>query len=405
MRCKTVLLVAAMALNVPLVVLGQSVESAESQPGTYSLLYSFQRSSSDGCNPQSGLVLDRAGNLYGTTSEGGEFGEGTVFELSPSGAETLLHSFAGSPSDGGFPGNASLTLDPAGNIYGTTNYGGDQDLSPGTVFEVTPSGTESILWNFTGGTDGGNPLGGLARDNAGNLYGTASTGGENVYDQGVVFRLTSSGTQTVLYNFGSSPNDGDFPTGNLALASRALYGTTTYGGATGIGTVFKLTLTEIESVLHSFNGYPTDGAFPSGGGLSLDRSGNLYGATYYGGTSGQGMVFKLTSAGAESVLLNFNGGSGGGYPTGVLAIDGAGNLYGTTFRGGLGGSNCYSNGCGVLFKLSPSGRETVLHDFSGSSTSDGASPNGVVRDSSGNLYGTLGGGGAYGCGAVFKYTP
>jgi uncharacterized repeat protein (TIGR03803 family) len=374
----------------------------QAQAGTYSLLYSF-RCSPDGHLPQTGLVRDPLGNLYGTTNAGGQYGDGTVFEIAPGGAERVLHSFAGSPADGAGSILQSLVLDAAGDLYGTTTAGGE--FGGGTVFKVTATGTESVLYNFCSQpdcTDGQFPQGGVALDSAGNIYGTTFWGG--TYNSGVVFKLTSDGTYTVLHSFENSPTDGGFPTGNLTRDSSGnLYGTTDSGGAFSDGTVFKVTASGAESLLHTFEGYPADGTDPYGGGLLLDAAGNLYGVTTQGGAYGFGVLFRLTPARTERVLFNFT--AAGAAPIDGLARDAAGNLYGTTQAGGTGGY-CGIYGCGVLFEFTAGGRGIVLHDFTLDSSSPGAGPlGGVVRDPSGNLYGTLDEGGVYGCGAVFKYAP
>jgi uncharacterized repeat protein (TIGR03803 family) len=382
------------------VVLHAQQSTDKSLAGTYSLLYSFQ-CSPDGENPQDGLVRDSSGNLYGTTTDGGQYGYGTVFKVTPDGTESVLHSFAGPSSDGANPFLGSLTLDAAGNLYGTTTSGGE--FNYGTVYKVTATGTESVLYNFCpqfGCTDGASPEGGLVVDSTGNLYGTAGSSG--AYGKGVLFKLTPGGTETVLHNFGSSSSDGAYPTSNLTQDSSGnLYGTTYVGGASSAGTVFEITANGTESLLYSFEGPPADGASPFGGGLLRDTLGNLYGVTVGGGANGEGTVFKLTPGDTESVLFNFAGGVGGENPAGDgLARDAAGNLYGTAGGGRL-GLGC-AQGCGVLFALTTSGKEIVLHNFT---VSEGASPlGGVVRDPSGNLYGTLSSG-ANGCGAVFKFTP
>ena len=373
-------------------------QSADQPPaGTYSLLYSFQ-CTPDGANPDAGLVRDSAGNLYGTTIYGGRQRQGTVFKVTPDGTESVLHSFVGPPSDGHYPELGSLTLDAAGNIYGTT-YSGGEFYSDGTVFKVTPTGTESILYNFceqSGCTDGRDPIGGVVRDSAGNLYGTTQFGGAS--DTGALFKLTPGGAESVIHGFPSYSTDGVYPTSNLTRDSSGnLYGTTEAGGIGNSGTVFEVTASGTESLLYSFKGYPTDGEDPNGGGLLRDTAGNLYGVTEFGGPSGAGVLFKLTPGGRETVLVNFNDASAGRYPFDGL-VNAAGNLYGTALQGGSGG--------GVLFELTPGGQEIVLHDFIEHSVSDGSfPPGGVIRDPSGNLYGTLYLGGAYGCGAVFKYTP
>lgn len=375
--------------------------AAEPHTGTYSLFYSFQ-CGPDGQYPESGLIRDSSGNLFGTTYSGGQYGFGTVFTLTSEGTERVLHSFGGQP-DGQDPQLGSLTLDVAGNLYGTTYSGGL--YGGGTVFKVTPTGSESILYNFcrqSGCIDGAAPEGGVVFDAAGDLYGTASEGG--AYGDGVVFKLTSGHTETVLHNFQSSSTDGGFPTSNLTQDSSGnLYGTTYTGGAYGLGTVFEISASGVESLLYSFQGYPTDGAEPYGGGLTRDSSDKLYGVTFQGGVANSGVVFSLTPAGTESVLLNFSGVRGEN-PVDGLAIDAAGDLFGTATGAGS-GTGCAHPGCGELFKVTPAGRRIVLHGFTLDS-SDGAKPwGGVIGDPSVNLYGTLYAGGAYGCGAVFKYTP
>jgi uncharacterized repeat protein (TIGR03803 family) len=375
----------------------------KSLAGTYSLLYSFQ-CSPDGDYPDAGLVRDSSGNLYGITYNGGQYDFGAVFKLTPGGTETVLHSFAGPPSDGGFPEYGSLTLDSLGNIYGTTDFGGE--FGSGTVYKVTATGTESLLYSFcaqSGCMDGYSPFGGVVRDSSGNLYGTTYYGG--TYDRGVVFKLTPSGTESVLHIFGSSPNDGANPTADLIRDSSGnLYGTTSVGGASNAGMVFEVTASGAESVFFSFDF--SDGANPFGGGLLRDTAGNLYGVTRAGGAGG-GVVFELTPEGTESMLLNLGvDGARGESPYDGLARDAAGTLYGATYGGGFGAGCPIDHGCGVLFALTTAGREVVLHGFTLSTSSGGGSPfGGVVRDPSGNLYGTLSKGGAYGCGAVFKFTP
>ena len=397
-------LLLTLALGIPAALRAQAPDKPPA--GTFSLIYSFQGpqfQGTDGCLPEAGLVRDAAGNLYGTTlNGGGQFGYGTVFKVTPDGTESVLHSFAGAPSDGRYPQWGSLTLDAAGNLYGTTYNGGEFDS--GTVFKVTATGSESILYSFcaqAGCADGADPAGGIARDPAGNLYGTTVYGGTD--NEGVVFRLPARGTEKVLHNFARSTTDGGLPYSNLTRDSSGnLYGTTDAGGTSDAGTVFEVSASGAYSVLYNFRGFP-DGLGPFGGGLLRDPSGNLYGVTESGGASDLGVLFELSAGGTESVLLNFNGTEGRG-PLDGLARDGAGSLYGTTEVGGSGAGCALS--CGVLFKLTTTGREFVLHNFTLDSASDGAYPvGGVIRDSSGNLYGTLEQGGAYGCGAVFKYAP
>ncbi len=312
---------------------------------------------------------------------------------------------------GGGPA-AGLIADGKGNLYGTTEFGGA--ANDGVVFRLSPGGTETALHTFTGGNDGSGPSG-LIADSSGNLYGTTTYGGafrcgdEFSQQCGVVFKLSPSGTLTVLHSFMFLGGDGNSPfAGLIADGSGNLYGTTLDGGASasmfqlGCGTVFKVTPGGTETVLHSFTGGPSDGANPRAG-LIADSSGNLYGTTEFGGASGPGcavgvgcgVVFKLSPGGTETVLHSFTGGSDGGGPAAGLIADSSGNLYGTT--GGGGASNA-----GVVFKLSPGGTETVLYSFKGGS--DGSGPSGVITDSSGNLYGTTAFGGASGQGVVFKLT-
>jgi uncharacterized repeat protein (TIGR03803 family) len=349
-------------------------------------LYSF--TGSDGANPSAGLIADPAGNLYGTTAGGGASGQGTVFQLDPSGNLTVLYSFTG--GDGSHP-RAVLIADAAGNLYGTTISGGAQDA--GTVFQRTPSGTLNVLYSFTGGSDGALPWAGMIADAAGNLYGTTYGGGAS--GQGTVFQLDPSGTLTVLYSF-TGGNDASPWGGLIADAAGNLYGTTE--GGDGPGEVFQLTPSGILNVLHNFTG--RDGAILHGG-LILDAAGNLYGTTHNGGASAAyGTVFQLTPSGTLNVLHSFTGGDGA-YPEAGLIAEPAGNLYGTTWGGGDGGQ-------GTVFQLTPSGALNVLHSFTGGS--DGGWPAAdLFADAAGNLYGTTASGGAGtscpgGCGTVFQLT-
>jgi uncharacterized repeat protein (TIGR03803 family) len=249
--------------------------------------------------------MDTAGNLYGTTQNGGSgggcsFGCGTVFKLAPAGNETVLHSFTGSPGDGGRP-VAGLIMDTAGNLYGTTAEGGSGTCTVingvpvsgcGTVFKLDPAGNETVLHSFTGGSDGIQALAALIMDQAGNLYGTTELGGS--FGFGTVFKLDPSGNETVLHTF-TGGNDGATPffAGLIMDTAGNLYGTTFNGGASGYGTVFELDTAGNETVLHSFTGSPGDGASPPAA-LIMDKAGNLYGTTLIGGASGFGTVFKLT---------------------------------------------------------------------------------------------------------------
>lgn len=318
------------------------------------ILHNFNAAAGDGQTPQGWLVMDSAGNLYGTTQYGGSRKLGIVYKLSPASGgtwtEKIIHTFIGG-TDGRFP-EAGLILDKKGNLYGTAYQGGTGGtcggLGCGVVFELSPksggSWSEKILHTFKGGTsDGANPLASLLMDSAGNLYGTTGTGG--AHSGGTAFKLTpnSSGgwTETILHSFNSSSTDGSNPYCNLVFDSAGnLYGTTGGGGANQEGTVFKLVPGKsgswTESVLHSFGGPGTDGQFPFNSGVVFDSLGNLYGTTGEGGSSGEGTVFKLTPATGggwtESVYVNFDS-TNGIQPSYGLAVN-AGNIYGAALYGG-----------------------------------------------------------------------
>lgn len=382
------------------------------QAQTYTVLYSFT-GGTDGAFPSAGLVRDSAGRLYGTTLGAQEGGlEGSVFKLSSSNRFKLLHSFPDGGAGGARPG--ALVRDSAGNLYGTTAGWGS---SPATVIKVTSSGTFSVLHTFTGGAGGSSPEGPLVLDSAGNLYGATSSGGSATCGGGsgcgVVFKLDPSGNETVLRTF-LDGKKGTYPNGGLIRdAAGNLYGTTTAGGYKGNGAVFKLDPSGNETVLYAFKG-GTDGSSPNGG-LIRDAAGDIFGTTLRGGnhTCGGpcGVVFELDSNGNETVLHRFTGGSDGGNPNGGLAMDSAGNWYGTTVTGGAPG--CSSYACGVVFKLDSLGNDTVLYTFDHLNPAPGFAPEaGVILDSAGNLYGTASLGGnlndcqqGEGCGVVFKITP
>jgi uncharacterized repeat protein (TIGR03803 family) len=294
--------------------------------------------------PEAGVTLDSKGNIFGTSFFGGTTGYGTVFEMNSSGVGTVLYNFT-DQNDGAYP-SAGVVLDSEDNAYGTTTEGGNGN--GGVLFEVTPSGTETTLYNFVNGTDGGiNPVAGVVRDSEGNLYGTTITGG--TYGFGTIYKVTPAGVGTILHSFNANGHDGIAPWASLVLYKNALYGTTQRGGTVGVGTVFKMTESGYETILHSFTG-GTDGIFPYAN-LIVDSDGNLYGTTTYGGSSDLGTVFKVTPSGVETVLHSFaNNSTDGRYPFGGLAIDSSGNLYGTASGGGNG--NC-EGGCGVVFKIVP----------------------------------------------------
>jgi uncharacterized repeat protein (TIGR03803 family) len=366
-----------------------STNTTHTLSGKETVLYSFGAGSTDGQHPIAGLVMDSAGNLYGTTYYGGVNGDGTVFKISAAGTETVLYSFKAGSTDGANP-QSGLIMDNAGNLYGTTYYGGVN--GDGTVFKISAAGTETVLYSFkAGSTDGENPQSGLVMDSSGDLYGTTTLGGAN--GNGTVFKISSAGTETILHSFGVS--DGHDPLAGLVIDNAGnLYGTTMMGGANGIGTVYEISASGTETVLYSFGANSTDGGEPQAG-LAMDSAGNLYGTTWIGGANSISTVYKISAAGTETILHSFGASSTDGkQPWARLVIDSAGNLYGTTMSGG--------DGIGTVYEISASGVETVLYSFGASST-DGQNPQaGLIMDSAGNLYGTTYSGGANGYGTVFE---
>jgi len=334
-----------------------------SKGGDESVSFSFN--TSDGAFPNQPVIQDASGNLYGAALEG-TGGSGVVFKLSPSGKETVLYYFQGglfnkNPKDP----QGALFMDKAGNLYGTTISGGNSSCATqgnvycGTVFELAKNGKLTLLYSFTGKSDGGAPSGSLIRDSEGNFYGAASTGGDlnctltNSTGCGVVFKLDPAGKETVLHRF-TGQADGAGPAGSLFMDSEGnLYGSATYGGEfggqcgvlgedLGCGTIFKIDTVGKFSVLHSFNNDGTEGLNPNGG-LISDPEGNLYGTTQVSGTDGiGGTVFKVNKTGKLTVLFNFDGNEGGALPFGGVIRDSKGNLYGTTYFGK-----------GTVFELKP----------------------------------------------------
>jgi len=380
---------------------------AEAQ--NYSAIYTFT-GGHDGANPEAGLSIDHGGNLYGTTLRGGA-GFGATFKLANKNSSWIfspLYSFAGGSDGAGT--YSRVVFGPDGSLYGVT-YGTDGGF--GTVFRLQPAVTacksvlcpwaETVLYRFTGGSDGANPDGDLTFDQEGNIYGVTLNGGGGY---GVVYELTRSNggwTQSVLYTFEKQGAGGTRPTAGMIFDNAGnLYGTAAFGGAHGLGVVFQLTPSGsgwTENVLYTFQG-GNDGGAPIGG-LIFDSSGNLYGSTFQNGTGGGGTAFELTPQNGKwnfSLLYSFAGASGCG-PQASLVFDQAGNLYGTTLCDG-------ANGKGSVFKLTPSNGTwtyTSLHDFAGS---EGSYPfSNLVFDASGNLYGTASQGGANGVGVVFQITP
>jgi uncharacterized repeat protein (TIGR03803 family) len=380
----------------------------------YSVLYSFKGGTSDGKYPEADL-LNVNGTLYGTTSEGGCGSSdhcGTVFKVTTSGKEAVLHNFGGS-GDGSYPQAGLLNVN--GTLYGTTAEGGancKKTYGCGTVFSITTSGKETVLYSFNS-KYGYHPDAGLINVN-GTLYGTTYNGG--AHSLGTVFSITTSGKETVLYSFGTGSEDGGYPAAGLINVNGTLYGTTTYGGAEHAGTVFSITTSGKETVLHSFPTGSEDGEDPQAGLINLH--GTLYGttadATATGGSecfsasAGCGTVFSITTSGKETVLHFFGGitsGQDGEDPQASL-LNVNGTLYGTTaWGGGSGSCKTFSGlyGCGTVFAITRSGKETVLHSFT--SKPDGAGPEAALLNVNGSLYGTTAVGGANKAGTVFSISP
>jgi uncharacterized repeat protein (TIGR03803 family) len=376
---------------------------------TETVLYNFcsLADCADGADPQANLIQDSSGKFYGITYFGGANSKGSVYKLSPEGVETVLHSFGATSTDGTYP-QAGLVMDKSGNLYGTTYNGGEYGYSRfsygyGTIFKISTDGTETILYNFGATKASGTvPIAGLVMDSKGNLYGTNAGGGK--YGQGTIFKLTPTGTETALYNFGATANDGINPSTLLMDKSGNFYGTCGRGGQYGNGIVFELTASRSYSILHEFGSIANDGANPDSA-VVMDSAGNLYGVTENGGAH-WGTVYELSpgmgGAWTETILHNFEGAAknDGSNPAGVPALDKQGNLYGTTYWGG-------NPGFGTVYKVTAAGDETVLFNFNGNPS--GTNPwGGLLLNSKGNLYGTAttGGVGTYGAsGVVYEVTP
>ena len=356
----------------------------------YKSLYSF-KGGTDAGYPD-GALTNISGTLYGTTyGGGGGYQWGTVYSIGTDGSERVLYRFKAG-KDGAHPEGALVNLN--GTLYGTTYQGGAS--GSGTVFAITTAGKEHVVYSFKGGKDGQYPYCTLLAD-GGSLYGTTFGGGVSG-GWGVVFKVTTTGSEHVLYKF-KAGTDGAHPYSGLILASGKLYGTTQEGGTTGSGTVYSVTTAGVEHVIYSFQGGNNDGQYPYAG--LIDVKNELYGTTYQGGIStGWGIVFKVNPAGGENVLYRFRAGLDGAHPTysGVIFVNGM--LYGTTQQGG-------ASGAGTVFGMTPGGSEKVLYSFKGGS--DGQYPYAGLHGLNGTLYGTTNAGGSAncsgGCGTVFKITP
>jgi uncharacterized repeat protein (TIGR03803 family) len=371
--------------------------------GTLKGLYQFPGQPSGGVTgfPNSGVILDSEGNIYGTTPYGGV--EGMIYKLDPAGQETTLYSFEGAP--GGTEPFAGVTLDSAGNLYGATQHGGADNW--GAVYRIDAAGRETALYSFTGGSDGAFPESNPVPDAQGNVYGTTREGGsaEGSSGFGVVYRIDLAGQETALHTF-TGGADGGYPSDIVLDSAGNLYGAAgggTVGGAEGAGVIYALNPAGQQTVLYTFTG-GVDGGIP--GNVTRDSAGNIYGSTYSGGAAGFGVIYKVEPSGQETVLYSFPGGPGGALGGSGLFLDAAGTLYGTTSAGG---GVSYEAGGGVVFELDAAGSYTVLYRFTGGA--DGGDPfAGVIRDSAGNLYGTTSAGGTTGCfiggcGVVYKVSP
>jgi uncharacterized repeat protein (TIGR03803 family) len=390
----------------------------------YRVVYGFPYAR-DGGRPE-GSLIDVNGELYGTTRFGGGgscsifggTGCGTVYRLDPtSGRKKQLYGFHGGSSDGAYP-NGGL-IDVNGTLYGTTVYGGGGvGYGPGTVYSISLTGTETMLHSFNGSSDGFNPYAGLI-DVDGTLYGTTGSSRTTGCPYcGTVYSISTSGTERVLYTFVGG-SDGEYPVAGLLDVKGTLYGTTVAGGSSEYGTVYSITTTGTEKVLHSFGSSP-DGAMPSSG--LIDVRGTLYGTTpaggdaicYEVGRTACGVVYSITTAGKEKVLYTFiPADDGARFPSAAL-VNVKGVLYGTTSAYGN-GNGCNQDGCGIIYSVTTTGQEKALHVFNGGS--DGASPDNssTMIDVDGVLYGTTPNGGApnckvyasgpLGCGTVFALTP
>jgi|HubBroStandDraft_4_1064222.scaffolds.fasta_scaffold00010_66 uncharacterized repeat protein (TIGR03803 family) len=368
----------------------------------YRVLLNF--TGTNGEYPEASLISVND-TLYGTTYDGGQNSLGTVFAITPSGTQTIVYNFKGGPKDGALP-EAGL-IDVNGTLLGTSG-GGAKGI--GTVFEVTTSGNETILHSFKGGSgDGSFPVAGLVDVN-GTVYGTTLHGGGAgcrtrgpTSGCGTIFSIATSGMETVLHQFAGGSKDGEYPEAGLVNVDGTLYGTTPFGGGVGCrdvhgcGTIFAITPSGNETIIHNF-GRAGDGANPQATLLNVD--GTLYGTTHGGGRYNLGTVFKFTPSGNESVLYSFKGarrGKDGAEPVAGL-INSNGTFYGTTYSGG---ANCADGrGCGTVFAVSTSGAETILYRFK-DHNEDGAAPKAGLIDQGNTLYGTSYRGGTGGYGTVF----
>jgi len=373
----------------------------DGESGSETVLHSFGATITDGLEPLNIPIQAKDGNFYGLTFGGGAnglstvdnigtSGYGTFYKVTPDGAETILYSFGASDIDGYGP-IGTLIQAADGNFYGTTEYGGTAGI--GTVFKITPAGVETILYSFGAPATNIVVPNGVLQGRDGNFYGTTQLGG--AYSSGSFFMLTPSGVETTLYSFSGVPStNGYHPNGLIQGADGNFYGTTADGGAIEQGIVFSITPTGQESVIYTFGASETDGYEPLTT-LTQDSAGNFYGTTSNGNsTIGGGTIFKVTPAGVETVLHSFTPSTDGSGPSSVI-VGADGNLYGAA---GVG-----PNGGGTVFMMTPAAEVTLLYSFVRNST-NGDGPTGVILGTDGNLYGSTAGGGVGNHGTVFKIT-
>jgi uncharacterized repeat protein (TIGR03803 family) len=358
----------------------------------------FALNDADGAQPAGGVILDKAGNLFGMATYGGLYNGGTLFEIPAYGAPRVLHHFQIFAYSGNPPWQpyGTLVIGKDGTLFGTGSLGGA--VGCGAVFKLVPGVSFTNLHDFRDNPDGCNPTAGLIADDAGNLYGTTEFGGPA--EAGTVFRIAPGGAETILHAFGGT-GDASSPQARLTRdASGNLYGTASSGGAAGQGAIFKITPDGQESVLYSFTG-GADGAGPVSE-VSLDAEGNLVGTAYLGGDPACvcGTVYKLAPSGTLTVLFTFtNQATQGANPAGGLYADGKGYYYGTGLFGGA-----YDHG--VAFRIAPDGSETVLTSFPGTSGANGPAAT-LIPDHRGRLLGTSTYGGKFSNhpGTVFAIRP
>lgn len=335
--------------------------------------------------PRCALLQASDGNFYGTTAFGGDYNEGTLFRLTPSGALTILHNFSGASIDGALP-QSGLAQASDGNLYGTTRDGGAFGF--GCVYSFSLAGNFSLLYSFTGGSDGSAPNAAPVQDSSDlNLYGTTSLGGQ--YAGGTIYQLSLGGSFRALYSFGGTSSDGVNPTDALAQATDGnLYGVTHLGGVDDAGTMYSISPSGLYTQVYSFASADPAGNMP--GGALVQVGGSLYGAAAAGGAFGHGSVYRMPLGGSVSALYSFTGGADGQSPSSGLVVGSDGNLYGAS--------------SGTLFQLSTSGSLTVLHTFLGA-PADGSSPVAPpIQASDGDLYGTTSAGGLINRGVVYQAT-